>query len=133
MNEKKNVVLQIIIAVAVIVVIIAIAMTFMSGNKKVETPSTEQNTETNESVQNTNDIVAGVYIVFTIVPTRMNAGSSRRRRIRLSLLLLPHLRLSIIYHPHHSHALFFFFFHFHGSRILLLLQDVVVELVRRRV
>lgn len=61
MNEKKNVVLQIIIAVAVIVVIIAIAMTFMSGNKKVETPSTEQNTETNESVQNTNDIVAGVY------------------------------------------------------------------------
>ncbi len=61
MNEKKNVVLQIIIAVAVIVVIIAIAMTFMSGSKNDKTSSAPQDTEPAEPSQNTDDIVMGVY------------------------------------------------------------------------
>lgn len=60
MNEKKNVVLQIIIAMAVIVVVIAIAMTFMSGDKNSTTP-TDQNTASDAPVQNTDDIVMGVY------------------------------------------------------------------------
>lgn len=61
MNEKKNVVLQIIIAVAVIVVIIAIAMTFMSGSKNEKTSPTPQDAEPAGPSQNTDDIVMGVY------------------------------------------------------------------------